>query len=345
MTVTLQTPKRNELVSTLTSDQRYFLTHRKEETANAENIDWLNLVRKGEELSVPNPILFSWEVSEPLTEADTTVLYLSSAEDLSDAKTFLCTENQRALYHLYLGAEYFWKVAVLRNGSLLTESPIHRFTVARDTPRAIRAGGLSNVRDLGGFATENGKRVRQGMIYRGCEMEFHHTITEDGKRVLREDLAIRTDLDLRVEAIRAELTESALGADVDFALIPCAAYDSFLKEKETAAQLFRVFTAPSRYPIYTHCWGGADRTGTLCLMLSAVLGVKADDLFSDYEFTSLSIWGKRSIRSDLFQAFLTELDTYGAPSDSINQKCEAFFLSCGVTPEEINTFRRIMTEP
>ena len=147
-----------------------------------------------------------------------------------------------------------------------------------------------------------------------------------------------------MEAVRAELTKSALGEDVDFVLIPCAAYDGFLKEKETAARLFRVFTDESAYPLYAHCWGGADRTGTLILLLSALLGVDEEALYADYEFTSLSVWGKRSIRSELFQAFLTELNTYGTPEDSIHRKCELFWLSCGITSDEIDTFRRIMTE-
>ncbi len=345
MTITLLTPTFNETVSTRTDDQRYFLSHRQEETANAENIDWLNLIRKGEEQSLPAPVLCTWKLSEPLAASDSMLLYLSSTEDFSDPRIFPCNDNQCALYHLYLGADYYWRVSVLRNGRLLAQSSTHRFTVAWDTPRSVRAGGLSNVRDIGGFSTKDGKRVRQGMIFRGCEMEFHHTITEDGRRVLREELGIRTDLDLRMEAAQAEMTASALGENVDFVLIPCAAYDRFLEDQETAARLFRVFTNPSRYPIYAHCWGGADRTGTLILLLSALLGVKEEDLFADYEFTSLSIWGKRSIRSDLFQAFLAELNRYGAPDDSINKKCEVFLLSCGITPEEIHTFRRIMTEP
>ena len=176
-------------------------------------------------------------------------------------------------------------------------------------------------------------------------MEFHLTVTEEGKRVLRNDLNIKTDLDLRVEAVRANLTQSALGEDIDFSLIPCAAYEGFVQEKETAAKLFRLFADPSRYPIYAHCWGGADRTGTLCFILSAILGVKEEDLFTDYEFTSLSVWGRRLITSELFGKLLSELQAYGSENDSLNVKCENFLLSCGITKQEINTIQEIFLEP
>lgn len=345
MTVTLRLPEENAIVSSLTDEQLRFLACRNEADEVSEEIDWLNLIRKGDEFSLPRPILCAWELSEPPTASDSVLLFLSQSKDFSDAKSIFCSENRCKLYHLFLGERYYWKVAVLRKGELLSESAPRQFTLSSQPPRVIGAGGLSNVRDVGGFVNQDGKRIRQGLIYRGCELEFHHTVTEEGKRVLLNELNIRTDLDLRIEATRAKLTSSALGDTADFQLIPCAAYEKFLQEKEIAARIFRLFTERARYPFYVHCWGGADRTGTLIFLLSAVLGVKKEDLYADYEFTSLSIWGKRSVTSDLFQAFWNELNTYGNPNDSIQQKCELFLLSCGITPEEIHTIRQIMTEP
>ena len=34
----------------------------------------------------------------------------------------------------------------------------------------------------------------------------------------------------------------------------------------------------NRYPVYIHCTGGADRTGTLAFLINALLGVGEDDL-------------------------------------------------------------------
>ena len=58
------------------------------------------------------------------------------------------------------------------------------------------------------------------------------------------------------------------------------------------------------YPIYFHCRGGADRTGSYAFVLGALLGMSLDDLILDYEITSLSIWGTRLRKHKLFVPFL-----------------------------------------
>ena len=271
------------------------------------------------------------------------IVELATDKSFADAKKIVTDVNTVSVDNLLLSTVYYWRVSGMVNGKKVV-SDVYTFQTADTPPRWIRVPGAGNFRDIGNWSVPGG-RIKQGMIYRGCEMEFHHTITEDGKRVLLDDLKIKTDLDLRIEAVNAEMKTSALGEAVDFTLLPCTAYESFLKDKETAAKLFLLFTEEKRYPFYAHCWGGADRTGTLILLLMAILGVREDDLFSDYEFTSLSFWGKRSVRSNQFQTFLAELNTYGNAEDTINQRCEAFWRSCGITPAQLDTFRQIMTEP
>ena len=39
-------------------------------------------------------------------------------------------------------------------------------------------------------------------------------------------------------------------------------------------------------PVYFHCIGGADRTGTLAFLIEALVGVSESDLSKDYELTS-----------------------------------------------------------
>jgi hypothetical protein len=56
------------------------------------------------------------------------------------------------------------------------------------------------VRDLGGYPIEGGGRVRQGLLYRGSELEFKMHLSPKGADTLRV-LGIKTVLDLRGEAI------------------------------------------------------------------------------------------------------------------------------------------------
>jgi hypothetical protein len=114
-----------------------------------------------------------------------------------------------------------------------------------------------------------------------------------------------------------------------------------MKDKEICKKIFSVLADASNYPVYVHCWGGADRTGTVVFLLSAILGVKAEDLFLDYEITSLSSWGERSSDSEQFRSLLSSLDEYGTADDTINDKCEKFILSTGITEQQIDNIRKI----
>lgn len=341
MKISPEAPKNDSTVELLTENQKNFLENRKHQEIVAENADWLNLVRKGEEDSIPAPVKFEFS-TEGLGNAEI-FLVLSENAELSDAKRFLCAENSYEVYNLLIGKEYHWRLEAFVGNEKLAETETFTFTTSSATPRSIFAGGLSNIRDLGGYDCDGGRRVKQGMIYRGCEMEFHHTITEHGIRVLRDELKIRTDLDLRQEAVD-KVTASALGDTVDFVLIPTLAYEKFFEEKETCKKLFDILKDESYYPVYTHCWGGADRTGTFCLLILAILGVDKEDLFADYEYTSLSIWGKRSIHSYHFEDLLASLDNYGSENDSINEKCRNFLRACGISDSDMAKIYDILTE-
>lgn len=66
------------------------------------------------------------------------------------------------------------------------------------------------------------------MMYRGSEMEFHHNITKEGIRILCDHLKVRTDLDLRGEAV-GKIERSALGDGVALRLIPALHMQIFSK--------------------------------------------------------------------------------------------------------------------
>lgn len=318
-------PQEGAVVRQLTDRQISFVKDLRE--VPAEEFDWANLKQKKDEYSHPLPVVFRWQGEG---EAE---LYISKNQDLSDPVIYK-GEASVEIYNLLIGQTYYWYV---RTSQGVSEK--RSFSIDPLPPRLILAGGLSNVRDLGGWVTKENRKIRQGLVYRGCEMEFHHTITPEGIRILRKDLGIRTDLDLRFEA-EGKITQSALGEDVSYVLIPCQPYGAFVQDKETAGKIFRLLTEEKNYPFYIHCWGGADRTGTIALILGAVLGLGEDCLYEDYEFTSLSIWGNRSRKSENFCDLLEALGTY--PGRNLEERCRAFLLDCGISVEELEAIRRIM---
>ena len=110
-------------------------------------------------------------------------------------------------------------------------------------------------------------------------------------------------------------------------------------------EVFSLFADIDNYPIYMHCTGGADRTGTVAFLLNALLGVSETELIHDYEFTSFSVYGQRNSidgteYGGMFQEFLKKLKSFEGAT--LAEKTETYMLSIGVTQEEIDSIRTIM---
>ena len=323
--VKLLIPANGEVVTLHTQRQKYFREHHREMAVNA-SIDWLHLVHTGEkDNSFPAPVVFTWEGD------DDAAVKLSLYEDMRNAVSIPGENGTCQVQNLYIGTTYWWQAG---------GSEIRSFVTEETTPRRIFAEGATNIRDAGGWKTLDGRKIRQGLLFRGSEFGPHVSLTENGRRTLREELGIRTDLDLRGEAV-GEISESPLGPDVQFCLLPANAYEYFIADPMNMKEIFRVLADPAKYPIYYHCWGGADRTGTYGYLLGAILGMSDEDLALDYELTSLSVWGCRSQDGEGFRAVLEGLSSYG---ETAKERAEGFLLEHGVTKETIESIRAILLE-
>ena len=109
-------------------------------------------------------------------------------------------------YNLEVGCNYTWKVTDSQGNSA-----VGHFFTEDQAPRIIRgrrsnftySGGAdcSNGRDIGGWATADGKRVKQGKIYRSGQLEYCSFKEGSGiyqkMDMLYDVLGIRVDIDLR----------------------------------------------------------------------------------------------------------------------------------------------------
>ena len=323
--ITLLTPASNAVLPLATDAQNEFRLHSHELTSTGK-IDWMHLERKSgtPDGSLPRPVTFTWEGD------DSAVLEIADNPDFTDAKRYTGENGTCLVYNFKIAATYWWRVG---------DSEVRSFTTEDLAPRWIHVDGNTNVRDAGGWKTEDGRRVKQGLLYRGGEMNTHMFITEKGIDTMVNELGIRTDLDLRGEAVGVH-TESPLG--VEYVLLPFAAYDDFAANPINLKKVFELLADESKYPLYYHCWGGADRTGTLAFMLGAILGVAEEDLYLDYEFTSISIWrGIRCRSGEGMQGLVKGIDPYGS---NVKERAEGFLRAHGVTDEIMDRIRSIFLE-
>ncbi len=258
-------------------------------------------------------------------------------------------ESSLPLRNLYKGCTYRWNVeAFFPDQSTLTAESL--FFTTDLGPRVLHVDGIANIRDLGGYTTADGRRTRQGQIYRSAGFEKNQTdtallqLTEAGIRTLTEDLGIRTEMDLRNWATSIPEWASVLS----YVRYPLKPYSGLLTEPETYLAAIRFFTAPKHYPIVYHCVGGADRTGTLSFCLGAILGYDDKTLINDYEYTSFSPIGPRDKSAPIAadgSNLKTLLDiTAGFPGQTIAERTSAYLAHLGLTEEEAAAIRANMME-
>ena len=107
------------------------------------------------------------------------------------------TEECEYYYGLFRpGKTYYWKV----EGSDGAMSETDSFSVS-DMPVALYTiEGAANVRDIGGWTTSDGGRVRYGLLFRGSQLNGYgpsEPITALGKSQLADTLGINSEIDLR----------------------------------------------------------------------------------------------------------------------------------------------------
>ena len=323
----ITSPGQNELISLHTAAQIKYLS---EDRSNYEVDDFyyldlkMNLRENGIDDSKSGAIDFEWE---PLVYAK---LEISESPDFDSAIEYY-GNGKCSVENLKIGTKYYARISTLKE-----TSPTVIFFTKQNYPRMISIDGISNVRDIGGCVNRNGKTVKQGLMYRGSELNSHVNITQDGLETMRKILKIKSEIDLRNSN---EKVMDVYGGK--YINIPIPAYRSYLENPELSREIFGFIADKSNYPIYIHCWGGADRTESVIFLLGLLLGISLKDLIDDYEITTLSVFGARSRNKDIFKDYIALLETM--EGCDLYEKGYNYLLSCGIERETLERIKEIFT--
>ncbi len=294
------------------------------------------------ELNKGLPLQFVYRVAGlPVgVEAKTAQLEISENDQYSNALTYQLSLEESAIdiYNLKTATKYYYRFKLtLSDGSDI--GTVGSFETEA-SPRILNVDGAVNARDIGGWKTEDGQTVRQGLLFRGSEIDGAYEpgfkITDKGLQQMIAELGIRYDMDLRVKPQNAD-SVSILGKNVVHEYYSVGMYSEILNanNKENLRRIFSDLASPDNYPVYLHCTYGRDRTGSVCYLLEALLGVSDDDLKKDYELSALT----DSYISMEFSAFVEKIASF--EGNSTKEKVEGYLLSIGVTEEEISNIRSI----
>ncbi len=170
--------------------------------------------------------------------------------------------------------------------------------------RLIPLDGPANFRDLGGYETEFGGRVRTGRLFRSDSLSF---MSDDDVRHVIEVLGLRSVIDLRGHGEVSKFTHGPLGSlgvrvshipIIDETRPPPDGWDDarekplddlYLLMLERFADRFmavlRVIADEDAQPLVFHCAAGKDRTGLVAMLVLGLLGVDAEVIAADYGLT------------------------------------------------------------
>ena len=297
-------------------------------------------------LDISVPVTLSVQITnipQSLKVISITITLADNAQ-LNNGRVFCLTGNQRRVEVPYLlaGKQYYYQVHIaFSDGTTQTLQTSFR---TKATPRLLSVAGIVNVRDIGGWKTTDGYVIRQGLLYRGSELDGvvrpEYKLTTEGLQQMRQELGIRTEMDLRFPDELSKITRP-LGEDVPHIMYGAPGYqDVFTDSGQVAVR--RIFTDladRSKYPIYLHCTYGTDRTGTICYLLEALLGVGEVDLQREYELSTMyHTW----VDSPGLQRLIAGLKAW--EGDTLREKTESYLLDCGVTSKQIAQIREILLE-
>ena len=165
--------------------------------------------------------------------------------------------------------------------------------------------GCFNFRDIGGYLTKEGKKIKKGIYFRTGRQD---RMSEKDLAELK-NLKISTQIDLRKPEEILDQGKGPLenmGADyINIPIIPDGGSDQLSRlvgdtgisgkrylgylefGPESWLKIFEILANKDSLPLVLHCTAGKDRTGVLTAFLLSVLGVDRDLIEADYKLTNL----------------------------------------------------------
>ncbi|MFC3504958.1 tyrosine-protein phosphatase [Micromonospora krabiensis] len=177
---------------------------------------------------------------------------------------------------------------------------------APEVNRHIPFSATFNFRDVGGYTGHAGRTVRSGRLYRSDSL---HRLGETDRAAFSA-LGVRTVIDLRrpyeverdgrvpdwdgltwrhIHPEHAEWDEKPHQPGTDLARYLADRYAD-LAQTGTAglAEAVGLIADSTSAPVVVHCVAGKDRTGIVCALTLAVLGVADDVIAEDYALSSVA---------------------------------------------------------
>lgn len=346
----LMLPREGATVPVLSEGQKaFFATPDAERLARADDVVYrAGLLALGWH---PQPVVFVWTgINSRKEKLHFRIWREEDGACVCDTNFVYLTAGRFEWDNFRVGCGYRWELDVEGKGSRQGT-----FRTEDGAPRLLRMPGVPNFRDLGGWRTADGRRVKQGVLYRSANLCENSNECPDGIPLMRLDaaglhymtnaLGIRTELDLRAPAACKGLVESPLGASVRRVEISSGCYSEMSEPwaMEACRKCLESIVAANGQPLLFHCSSGQDRTGTLAFLINGLLGVSPEDLVRDWEASAL--WKDEHNwfnRNRTYAELLEVMNRH--PGETLNARIEAYVKSTGFPESGIARLRTLLLQ-
>lgn len=243
-------------------------------------------------LDAPVPVRLSWNHE---AGADAQRVEVSESSVYTDSIVFTINKDtaQYDLYNMIPGKKYYYRIVSVKGGD---ETVVKKDSLEpTGMLRWLYVEGTWNVRDMGGWPGLGGHPIKYGQLFRGAQLTnpkdpYNVILTSAGKEAMR-NAGIHAELDLRSSS-QAHYSTASFATNsyaADFTNIATTSARMWQYDKDDSnirAIQWVINELKAGKPVFYHCQNGADRTGTIGLLIGALLGMSESDLAKDYELTT-----------------------------------------------------------
>ena len=294
-------------------------------------------------LSDSKPITLKWnyQLPEGKTLEKYSVIY-GQEKDLKDGYQVDGTvdKDEISFYNPYLGRNYYKLIATFTDQTK-DETPIRHFEVDSTYPRNLTIAGMTNCRDIGGRVTEDGGKIRQGLIYRTSGKNQNGSLTDATTEEMINHLRVKNEINLAGDSnsYNLQLAGTTLITSCRMDTSSTGGYSHISRNTEAVKNFFNFIADSNNYPLYYHCKIGTDRTGVCTILLHGLLGLSYENVYQDYLFSNFGKIGeKRAIgdgSSHDIKKYMDDFVNYSG--EKFQNKVYNILLGIGVSKQTLDT--------
>lgn len=302
----------------------------------------------------------TWEIefSHDAEEADEYAVEVALSDDFENAWEFPAKDGKATIQNLYIGETHYYRIKAT-TGDEVEYSKAYTLETSDMAPRLINIDGMTNCRDIGGKITENGSRIRQGLVYRTAALDdtiSGSIITDVGRNTMLNYLGVKTEIELRggPKGLGGEQNAKERPSLLNDESVTChfnpMGYEGgkspLFRNIIPVVNFFEHFGENDFYPAFYHCRIGTDRTGFCSTLLNGLLGLSIEDCYRDYLFSN---FGKIQKTSTIHQTGSDSPDGYIADllaweGDTLQQKVYNFLRTIGVSQYTLQSILETMID-